>query len=86
MPQFCLLFYANLQSWQPKGGGGPWHNGPPQNTPLWRIITEDRGMRKICAKMVQRLLNEEKKVCQDILEQLEAEPNLLKRVVPGDGS
>ena len=40
----------------------------------------------ICAKMVPRLLNEEQKqrraqVCKDILEQLETEPNLLKRVV-----
>ena len=29
MPQFCLLFYAILQSLRPKGGGGPWHNAPP---------------------------------------------------------
>jgi len=55
----------------------------------WRIITEDLGMRKICAKMVSRLLNEGQKerpvqVCRDILEQLETEPNLLKRVVTGD--
>ena len=28
---------------------------------VWRIITEDLGMRKICAKMVPRLLNEEQK-------------------------
>jgi len=28
---------------------------------VWRIITEDLGMRKICAKMVQRLLNERQK-------------------------
>ena len=47
---------------------------------LWRIITEDLGMRKICEKMVPRLLNEGQKeqcvqVCQDILEQLETEPN-----------
>ena len=58
---------------------------------VWRIITEDLGIRKICAKMVPRLLNEEQKerhvqVCQDILEQLETEPNLLKRVVTGDES
>ena len=58
---------------------------------VWRIITEDLGMRKICAKMVPRLLNERQKerrvqVCQDILEQLETEPNLLKRVVTGDES
>jgi len=56
-----------------------------------RIIIEDLGMRKICAKMVPRLLNERQKVrrvqvCRDILEQLETEPNLLKRVVTGDES
>ena len=58
---------------------------------VWRIITEDLEMKKICAKMVPRLLNEgQKKRCvqvyQDILEQLETEPNLLKRVVIGDES
>ena len=41
--------------------------------------------------MVPRLLNEGQKerrvqVCQDILEQLETEPNLLKRVVTGNES
>ena len=54
-----------------------------------RIIAESLGMRKICAKLVPRLLNEGQKerrvqVCQDILEQLETEPNLLKREVAGD--
>ena len=58
---------------------------------VWRIITEDLGMPKIYAKMVPRLLNEGQKerrvqVCQDILEQLETEPNLLKRVPTGDES
>ena len=58
---------------------------------VWRIITEDLGMREICARMLPRLLNEGQKqrrvqVCQDILEQLEIEPNLLKRVVTGDKS
>ena len=52
---------------------------------VWRIITEDLKMRKICANMVPRLLNEGQKerrvqVRQDIFEQLETEPNLLKRV------
>ena len=52
---------------------------------------EDLGMRKNCAKMVPRLLNEGQKerrvqVCQDILEQVETEPNLLKRVLTGDES
>ena len=58
---------------------------------VWRIIMEDLGMKKICAKMVLRLLNEGQKkqhvqVYQDILEQLKTEPNLLKRVVTGDES
>ena len=58
---------------------------------VWRIITEDLGMRKICAKIAPRLLNEGQKeqcvqVCQDILEQLQTEPTLLKRVVTGDES
>ena len=58
---------------------------------VWRVITEDLGMRKICAKMVPRLLNKGQKerrvqVCQDILEQLETESNLLKRLVTGDES
>ena len=44
---------------------------------------EDLEIRKICAKMVPRLLNEGQKkrrvqVCQDVLEQFETEPNLLK--------
>ena len=48
-------------------------------------------MSKICAKMVPRLLNEGQKerrvqVCLDILELLETEPNLLKRVVTGNES
>ena len=58
---------------------------------VWRIVTKDLGMRKICAKMVPRLLNEGQKerrvkMCQDILEQLETEPNLLKKVVTDDES
>ena len=52
---------------------------------VWRIITED-----LC-KMAPRLLNEGQKeqrvqTCQDILEQLETEPNLSKRVVTRDKS
>ena len=53
---------------------------------VWRIITEDLGMRKICAKMVPKLLNERQnerrvQVCQNILEQLETKPNLLKMLL-----
>ena len=58
---------------------------------VWRIITEDLGMRKVCAKMVPRLLNDGQKenrvqVCQDILKQLEITPDLLSSIVTGDES
>ena len=46
-------------------------------------------MRKVCAKMVPRLLNDDQKerrlqVCQDIIERLQTEPDLLRRVITGD--
>ena len=58
---------------------------------VWRIITEDLGMRKVCVKVVPRLLNDGQKencvqVCQDILKQLEITPDLLSRVVTSDES
>ena len=58
---------------------------------VWRIITEDLKMRKIYAKKLSRLLNEAQRerrvqVCQDVSEQLETEPNSLKRVVTRDKS
>ena len=50
---------------------------------VWKIITEDLGMRKICAKMVPKLLDDDQKerrveVCQDIFEHLQTEPDLLQ--------
>ena len=58
---------------------------------VWKIITEDLGMRKICAKMMPKLLDYDQKerrveVCQDILEHLQTEPDLLQRVITGDES
>ena len=58
---------------------------------VWQIITEDLNMRKVCAKMVPRLLNDDQKdrrvqVCQDILERLETDPYLLRRVITGNES
>ena len=58
---------------------------------LWRVITEDLKMRKICTKMASRLLNDRQKehrvqVCQDILKRLETEPDLLSRIVAGEES
>ena len=56
---------------------------------VWEIITEDLGMRKICAKMVPKLLsndqkNRRKQVCQDVIERLETDPDLLRRLITGD--
>ena len=58
---------------------------------VWRIITENRKMRKVCEKMVSKLLSEDQKqqrvtVCQDIIERLEDDPDLLWRVITGDES
>ena len=55
---------------------------------VWKIITEDLYMLKICAKMVQKLLNDNQKenlmqVCQDIVGRLQTEPDLLHRVITG---
>ena len=56
---------------------------------VWKIITEDLGMRTVCARMVPRLLNDDQKerrmqVCQDIMERLQTEPDLLRRVITVD--
>ena len=57
---------------------------------VWKIITEDLGMRKICANMVPKFLDDDRKerrveVCQYILEHLQTEPDLLQ-VITGDES
>ena len=53
------------------------------------ILVDTLGMRKVCAKMVPRLMTEEQKVkrlnaCRDILQQLEADSKLLENVITGD--
>ena len=58
---------------------------------VWSIITENVEMRKVCTKMVPKMLSEDQKqqivtVCQDIIERLEDDPDLLKRVITGDES
>ena len=58
---------------------------------VWKIIMKDLGMRKICTKMVPKLLDDDQKerrveVCQDILKHLQTEPDLLQRVITGDES
>jgi len=56
-----------------------------------RILTEELGMRKICAQMVPRNLTDQKRdarvrVCAELLEQVEDDPELMERVITGDES
>ena len=58
---------------------------------VWAIITEDLEMKKICSKMVTRLLKEEKieqhvQVRLDMFKRLKTEPDLLRKVMTGDES
>ena len=54
-----------------------------------RILTEELGMRKICAKMVSRNLTEQQRdarvsVCVEPLEQVEADLEFMDRVITRD--
>ena len=56
-----------------------------------RIVTEELGTRKICAKMVPRNLTEQQRdarvsICAELLEEVEDDPELMKRVITGDES
>ena len=55
------------------------------------VLVDTLGMRKMCAKMVPRLLTEEQKpqrlnACRDILQRMEADEKLLANVITGDES
>ncbi|XP_026816229.1 protein GVQW3-like [Rhopalosiphum maidis] len=61
------------------------------HTTVHQILTNDLEMRKICAKMVPKILSQDQKDnrrdrCLDFLEQIENEPSFLKRVITGDES
>jgi len=56
-----------------------------------QILTQDLGMRKLCAKMVPKNLTTEQNanrrdVCLDLLDHLEREPEFFIRVIRGDES
>jgi gamma-glutamyl phosphate reductase len=56
-----------------------------------RIVTQDLNMRKLCAKMVAKNLNDDQnarrnKVSAEMLERLETESNFLNRVITFDES
>ena len=53
------------------------------------ILVEDLQMRKVCAKMVPKLLSDDQKkhrvdVCRDLLKTIEEYPDFLRRVITGD--
>ena len=55
------------------------------------ILVDTLGMQKVCTKMVPKLLTEEQNAqrlnaCRDILQQMEADENLLENVITGDES
>jgi len=56
-----------------------------------QILTQDLDMRKVCAKMAQKNLTNERKanrrdVCLDLLDRLEREPEFFSRFITGDES
>ena len=56
-----------------------------------RILTEHLHMRKICAKLLPKILSVEQKanrleICQDLQGRLKIEPNFLDKVITGDES
>jgi hypothetical protein len=56
-----------------------------------QIATQDLNVRKLCAKMVPKNLNDDQKARQvevsaEMLERLENEPDFLNRVITGDES
>jgi len=58
-------------------------------TDVHQIITEDLHMRKICAKLVPKILSNEQKdnrvlVSQELLDRVTSEPDFLQRVITGD--
>ncbi|VVC37210.1 Armadillo-like helical [Cinara cedri] len=59
------------------------------HTTVHHILTNDLEMRKICAKMVPKILSQDQKDnrrdrCLDFLKQIENDPSFLERVITGD--
>ena len=53
------------------------------------ILLHDLGMRKVCAKLVLKILLEDQKqhrdnFCKDMLEKMEDDPDILYQVITGD--
>ena len=55
------------------------------------IITENLAMRKICAKLVPKVLTDDQKqrrvsACEDLLQRVEKDTSFLDNVITGDES
>jgi len=62
----------------------------PKST-VYRILSEDLGMTRVCAKFIPKLLSEQQKslrleIAKDNLEMINSDENLLKKVITGDES
>ncbi|XP_039314693.1 protein GVQW3-like [Solenopsis invicta] len=60
-------------------------------TTVFRIVTDDLNMKKVCAKLVPKVLTDAQKNmrvlrCQELLEMCENDPNFLNSVITGDES
>jgi len=56
---------------------------------VYRIVTEELDMRKVCGKLVPKVLTDEQKaqrvnVCEEMVQRLEEDPKFFDRVVTGD--
>lgn len=59
------------------------------HTTVHQILTNELGMKKICAKMVPKNLTPQQKenrkeVCRDLLERIENDPDFFKNVITGE--
>jgi len=64
--------------------------GIPKTT-VWRILTENLAMARVCAKFIPKLLSAEQKnlrfeIAQDNLEMISNDKNVLKKIITGDES
>ncbi|GFT88999.1 protein GVQW3 [Trichonephila clavipes] len=60
----------------------------PKST-VWRILTENLGMTRVCAKFIPKLLSDQQKnlrleIAQDNLEMINSDENFLKKIITGD--
>ncbi|GFX99029.1 protein GVQW3 [Trichonephila clavipes] len=60
----------------------------PKST-VWRILTKNLGMTRVCTKFIPKLLSDQQKnlrleIAQDNLEMINSDENFLKKIITGD--